>query len=78
MIFWLTKVIKNKNERITYLKAYWIASLGLLGRVSVVENDLWEFPVISGGTMSVERQQQQGTTSKTSTAGRWLMPMFLI
>ena len=50
MIFWLTKVIRNKNEKITNLKAYWIISMWLLGRISVVENDLWEFPVIAGGT----------------------------
>ena len=53
MIFWLPKVIKNKNERITNLKAYWIVSVWLLRRVSVVGNELQEFPVIAGGTTSM-------------------------
>ena len=79
IIFWLAKVIiKNKNERITNLKAYWIVLVWLLGSVSVVEHDLWEFPVIVGGTTSVVQHKQQGTTSRASTIGRWFVPMFFI
>ena len=68
----------KKLSRITNLKAYWNCSVQLLRGVSVVGNDLWEFPVIAGGNTSVVPQHQQGTMSRASTTGRWFMPMFLI
>ena len=49
MIFFTDKSYK----RITNVKVYWIVSMWLLRRVSMVGNDLWEFPVIAGRNKSV-------------------------
>jgi len=43
--------------------------------VSLNEDNLWDVPMIIRGTTSVVQQQQ--STSRTSTAGRWSKPMLL-
>jgi hypothetical protein len=47
-------------------------------KISLNEKNLWDEPVIAGGTTGVVQQQQQGSTSRASTASRWLSPSFLI
>ena len=53
-------LIDKSYKRITNVKAYLIDLMWLLRRVSMVGNDLWEFPVIKGGNTSVVPRQQVG------------------
>jgi len=68
--------IKYKEINNSKKDMYWLL-IWLLWNVSLNEDNLWDMPMITGGITGVVQQQQQGSMSRASTAGRWSAPMLL-